>query len=118
MNALRLSGSVLALLVRYRARGLAGGLAGSLALAAAAVGRSLLQGGRGQRGYMLHGCSLLLFRVAVLFFSAHIDAGKSAERRGRQHTKQAGRHAYRINWLRLQQHTHNQQNQKNHKARA
>ena len=50
---------ILALLIGHSARGLAGRLAGGLALAAAAVGSALLERGTVKRLYMLH-CSSLL----------------------------------------------------------
>ena len=86
-----LLGSMLTLLVRNRARSLAGRLAGSLALAAATVGSGLLQGCRGQSRYVLHSNSLLLFYVTVSFLVVYVDAGKTAERRSRYRAQQADR---------------------------
>ena len=86
-----LLGSMLTLLVRNRARSLAGRLAGSLALAAATVGSGLLQGCRGQSRYVLHSNSLLLFYVTVSFLVVYVDAGETAERRSRYRAQQADR---------------------------
>ena len=70
---------MLALLVCHGARGLACGLAGSLALAAAAVCCSLLQGCRSQGRNMLHLISLLFFDVAVTLLFPHIGTGVTAQ---------------------------------------
>ena len=109
---------VFTLLVGHRARGLAGGLAGSLAFAAAAVGRGLLQGGRGQRGYMLHDNSLLLFQMTVTLFLAHTGARQAAERRSGQRAEQADRNTYDMCRLVEQRGSCGQQDQKNQHPRA
>ena len=60
---------IFALLVGHRAGGLAGGLARGLALAAAAVGRALLQGGAVQGLDMSHGYLLQFEKVVLLYHS-------------------------------------------------